>query len=95
MQEDMSVYTVVYTVESTVTWRCLVYESLVGNPQGCCAANDFAAHQGLKVREALLKSCVCLSQVVKQQQMDENNRLRATLEEWSHRNAKWALRYFP
>ena len=55
MQEDMSVYIIVYTVESTVTWRCLVYESLVGNPQGCCAANDFAAHQGSKVREALLK----------------------------------------
>ena len=48
--------------------------------------------QGLKVGEALLRRCVCLSQVVKQQQMDENNRLRATLEEWSHRNAKWALR---
>ena len=27
-------------------------------------------------------------QLMKQQQMDENNRLRATLEEWSHRNAK-------
>lgn len=33
--------------------------------------------------------CMCLAQVVKQQQMDENNRLRATLEEWSHRNARW------
>ena len=27
-------------------------------------------------------------EVVKQQQLDENNRLRATLEEWSHRNAR-------
>ena len=26
MQEDMSMYTVVYTVASTVTWTCLVYE---------------------------------------------------------------------
>ena len=27
-------------------------------------------------------------QLVKQQHMEENSRLRATLEEWSHRNAK-------
>ena len=27
-------------------------------------------------------------EAVKQQQLDENNRLRATLEEWSHRNAR-------
>ena len=27
-------------------------------------------------------------QLVKQQYMEENSRLRATLEEWSHRNAK-------
>ena len=32
-------------------------------------------------------------QVVKQQQMDENVRLRATLEEWSHRNARHAFTY--
>ncbi len=30
-------------------------------------------------------------QVVKQQQMDENARLRATLEEWSHRNARYPV----
>ena len=42
-------------------------------------SHDIFNEHCLKVR------CV---QLVKQQHMEENSRLRATLEEWSHRNAK-------
>ena len=37
-----------------------------------------------------MPEAVSAAQVVKQQQMKENARLRATLEEWSHRNVKCA-----
>ncbi len=49
------------------------------------------AVEGKQVWEERGLKRVGCTQVVKQQQMKENARLRATMEEWSHRNVKCAL----
>ena len=57
--------------------------------QGCCLHGQRVTcpWQGVAgQREASEQGRLCL-QLAKQQQSEENGRLRATLQEWSHRNA--------